>query len=97
MDDATDTTVSLSWMMPDSSDGDIIHYRVEYRPKLPCSKRTKSLSNTVTGLLPNTKYEFRVAAVTAKGCGPYSDTVCLSTISKFTSFLNRSHFGLIIA
>ena len=83
MDNATDTTVSLSWMIPDLSDGDIIEYHVEYRPKLPCSKRTKSLSNMVTGLLPDTEYEFRVAAVTAGGYGPYSDTVCYSTTSKF--------------
>ena len=70
-------------MVPRMSNGAITGYQLEYRPTGDESYSSQALSlltGTVTGLSPSTEYQFRVAAVTVSGRGPYSDTVYCSTI-----------------
>ena len=87
MNNTADTTVTLSWMEPSMENGMILTYQLEYRPvggdqRFTLSNYT-SLSTTVTDLFPSTEYEFRVAAFTRVGSGPYSNTVVSITTSKF--------------
>ena len=88
MDNTADTTVTLSWMGPSMENGMILTYQLEYGPvdddrRFELSQNFTSLSATVTGLSSSTEYEFRVAAFTRVGSGPYSNTVVSITTSKF--------------
>ena len=88
MNNTADTTVTLSWMEPSMENGIIIVYRLEYGPvggdqRFGLSQNLTSLFATVAGLSPSTEYEFRVAAFTRVGSGPYSNIVTSITTSKF--------------
>jgi len=83
---ATSTSLAVAWNAPRESGGfPITNYRVRYR-KLGALSWSEfvhpvsaSLSLVVTGLLPETSYEFQVAAVTVLGTGPWvSDYVSAS-------------------
>ena len=84
----TYTTVTLSWMPPMMPNGILIQYDLEYTEEgntlfsrifLSFSQR----SHTITELTPGTTYQFRVAAVTIVGRGPYATTIDRTTLSKF--------------
>ena len=70
--DVTDTTVTLSWMPPDPPNGIITSYRVQYKRSDHSSYSSidtmnTDLTYTVTGLITNTEYDFRVRADAAVG------------------------------
>ena len=80
----TDTTMSLSWTLPQMPNGIITHYQVQYRRSDSSSSSSTftSLSTTnviltytVTELTSNTEYVFRVRAFTVVGHGPSSNEV----------------------
>ena len=78
--DVTDTTVILSWMPPDSPNGIITRYQVQYRiansnDTYGNNEVTTDLTYTVNGLTTNTEYEFRVRAFTVVGRGHPSNIV----------------------
>ena len=77
--DVTDTTVTLSWMMPDPPNGIITQYQVQYRISnggfFGNNQVTTDLTDTVTGLMTGTQYDFRVRAFTVVGRGPPSNVV----------------------
>jgi len=80
----TNTSVTLSWTAPNMSNGIIIHYNIEYKETHESLYNQllsfgTSLNATITWLSPNTTYQFRVAAVTVAGCGPYTDEINLTT------------------
>ena len=84
MENGTFTTVTLSWLAPNVSSEIVIEYQVEYRRSSDSSFSHQSTSNnhlttTVTGLSPNTEYQFRVAAVSAVGCKNSTDFITYST------------------
>ena len=84
VDSVTDVTVTLSWMEPDPTNGDITEYQLQYRlcspPNSPSSVETVStLTHTVTGLVVNTEYCFRVRAVTRVGNGNWTTIFMAST------------------
>ena len=88
MDNTADTTVTLSWMEPSMENGMILTYQLEYGPvgdyqRFELSQNSTLLFATVTELSSSTEYEFRVAAFTRVGPGPYSNTVVSITTSKF--------------
>ena len=77
------------------ANGIIIAYQLEYDPaggnqRFTSSQNFTALSGTVTvlvtGLFPSTEYEFRVAAFTRVGCGPYPTIVRSFTTSKFLPY-----------
>ena len=68
----TDTTVTLSWISPETPNGIITSYRVQYKRSDRSSytsidTNTTDLTYTVTGLSTNTEYDFRVRANTVAG------------------------------
>ena len=77
----TETTITLSWKEPNPSDVPITGYEVEYRKrgeefkKVEKSLTHEDLTCEVTGLVANTEYQFRVAAINAAGRGPFTDVV----------------------
>jgi len=84
------TTVTLSWIAPNPSNGIITGYQLEYGTNNDSSlvslPSNDELTHTVTGLSSNTEYQFRVAAITVVGRGPYSDIVTQNTTSEFYRF-----------
>ena len=87
----TDTTVTLSWMLPVSPNGIITEYRVRFVRSDNNVNRTRDTMNnnlmyTVMGLASNTEYAFEVRAFTRVGSGPYSD----GTVTVHTSKLSVS-------
>ena len=77
----TNTTVSLSWMPPDTPNGIITQYQLQYRRSDNTTNITSlniandNLTYTVTGLSSNTEYVFTVRAFTAVGHGNASNEV----------------------
>ena len=60
-----------------------VQYRVAFSNQSFVSQNTTSLIYMVTGLSPFTEYEFRVAAATRVGLGPYTSVVTIFTAGKF--------------
>ena len=78
----TYTTITLSWMSPDTPNGIITNYRVQYRRTDSSSPdytsvdtNTNDLTYTVTGLSTNAEYDFRVRADTVVGRSEPSNVV----------------------
>ena len=69
----TDTTITLSWKTPDPANGNITHYQVDYKTVDGSYSSLQpfnvNLIRTVTGLISNTEYKFRVTAFTIVGKG----------------------------
>ena len=68
-------------MSPNPPNGIITQYHIQYR-KISSSyyysvyHRSSALSHTVTGLTPNTKYNFRIRALTKVGAGSFKYIEC---------------------
>ena len=90
--DVTDTTVTLSWMIPDPPNGIITQYQVQYRitggGSFSNNPVTTNLTDTVTGLMTATEYDFRVRAFTAVGRGSNSNVV--------TAFVGKLKYVLLL-
>ena len=77
----TNTTVSLSWMPPDTTNGIITQYQLQYRRSdsitniISLNITNDTLTYTVTGLSSNTEYVFTVRAFTVVGHGNASNEV----------------------
>ena len=92
-DRITETTITLSWKEPNPSDVPITEYEVQYRKggeefkikKVKKSLTHEDLTYVVTGLVANTEYQFRVAAINAAGHGPFTDVVTQFTSEPFCS------------
>ena len=81
--DIIDTTLTLSWITPDPPNGIITSYRVQYKRSdrniyLSTDTMTTDLTYTVTGLITNTEYNFRVRAETVVGRSNPSNVVTAS-------------------
>uniref|UniRef100_A0A8C2JVI8 Sortilin-related receptor, L(DLR class) A repeats containing n=1 Tax=Cyprinus carpio TaxID=7962 RepID=A0A8C2JVI8_CYPCA len=75
-DNAEDGTVLCSWSPPDKAHGLIREYIVEYSEKDSAewfSQRSTSTNAEVKNLQPSLLYRFRVAAVTSRGVGNWTD------------------------
>ncbi|KAL0973055.1 hypothetical protein UPYG_G00198300 [Umbra pygmaea] len=74
-DDREDGTVEVSWNTPDKTHGLIREYIVEYSETCVEWLSQRSLSNSaeVKDLQPSTLYHFRVAAVTSRGVGNWTE------------------------
>ena len=77
--DVTNTTVTLSWMLPNLPKGISTQYQVQYKRtgggSFGNNQVITDLTFTVTGLITDTQYDFRVRAFTVVGRGPPSDIV----------------------
>ena len=76
----TDTTVTLSWLPPDSPNGIIVGYQVQYRRNdssdfISLNTNDIALNYTVSGLTSNVDYVFSVRAYTTVGNGTLSNEV----------------------
>ncbi|KAL4608616.1 sortilin-related receptor [Arapaima gigas] len=75
-DNSQDGTVVCSWQPPDQAHGLIREYIVEYNGGSSTewtSQRSTSTSTEVKNLQPSALYRFRVAAVTSRGVGNWTD------------------------
>uniref|UniRef100_A0A674CL20 Sortilin-related receptor, L(DLR class) A repeats containing n=1 Tax=Salmo trutta TaxID=8032 RepID=A0A674CL20_SALTR len=74
-DNGEDGTVEASWSVPDKAHGLIREYIVEYSEKGVewFSQRSTGNGVEVKNLLPSTLYKFRVAAVTGRGMGNWTE------------------------
>ena len=80
MDSVTDGTVTLSWMIPNPTNGRITQYQLQYKRCSDGSYATlqplnNAVTRTLTGLTVNTEYCFRVRAFTEVGDGPWTNDV----------------------
>ena len=83
----TESEVTLSWKGPIPPDSSISEYEVQYRKSGEDHSKTRHSSTCqceVTGLIPATRYEFRVAPINSAGCGPFTEFVSQSTKRKFS-------------
>lgn len=71
--------VTLFWSEPDSNGSAITGYIIEYGDHTINTNDT-STEYTITSLEPETSYKFRIQAVNAIGCGPFSQHVKLLTL-----------------
>ena len=80
-------SITISWNEPDNGGSDIIGYTVDYAvvPSGTWQTQDSALVNnltktsTITGLTPDTQYNFRVAAVNSIGQGAYSANATATT------------------
>ncbi|XP_072027044.1 phosphatidylinositol phosphatase PTPRQ-like [Amphiura filiformis] len=76
----TDTaSITIQWLEPDPSHGVIIRYHIQYWMTSESMSTAMSAMNentafTLSGLLPNSNYSFRVQAETSAGRGDWSTT-----------------------
>jgi len=75
VDKVTDTTVTLSWIIPDPTNGEITQYELQYKSCADIGYNAlQPLNNAVTrmvaGLSNNTEYCFRVRAYSIVSLGP---------------------------
>ena len=96
----TYTTATLTWMPPAMPNGDIVEYHLEYRRTIDSHLQYSTLlptnnarNRTVTGLYPNTTYQFRVSAVTVVGRGNYTNIVKNTTLRKLFKNLPYSYIS----
>ena len=77
MNGVTDTTMTLSWMTPNPTNGIITQYQLQYRrcsdgSYITLQPLNNAVTCTVTRLSVDTEYCFRVRAYTVVGAGPYT-------------------------
>ena len=69
----TSITVTLQWMPPETPNGHVTHYSVQYGGRVIDyfgSNTLNGLTGTVEGLSPNTEYVLELRAHTRVGPGP---------------------------
>ena len=74
--------VTLSWMSPDTPNGIIIQYEVQYSVNSITSlvNFTDTLMGSVKGLSPSTIYTLQIRAYTRVGAGPFSNSISVITL-----------------
>ena len=74
--------MTLSWMSPDTPNGIITQYEIQYRVNATALlvNFTDTLMGTVKGLSPGTIYTVQIRAFTRVGAGPYSDRITVMTL-----------------
>ena len=84
---STHNTIFLSWKLPPSSSTSSIKYILEWKKVIEQSfSHVQNITATnfeVDELIPNTEYQFQVAAVDSGICGSFTDIVC-----QYTSMLS---------
>ena len=85
--------MTLSWISPNPPNGIITQYQIQYRRtssggSFGNSQVTTDLTDTVTGLVTGTQYDFRVRAFTVVGRGPPSNVV--------TAFIGKLKYVLLL-
>jgi len=75
------TFVTLSWMSPDTPNGIIIQYEVQYSVNSITSlvNFTDTLMGTVEGLSSGQVYTLQIRAYTRVGAGPFSSSITVTT------------------
>ena len=83
----------MTWVPPSKGqqNGEIVSYEVAYREKgsnsTVVSTTTQDMRYTAEGLTTDRVYQFKVAANTVNGTGPFSEGITVGTIPTGTSTL----------
>jgi len=72
--------VTLSWMAPDTPNGMIIQYEVQYSVNSTTSLVNLTDTGMVEELSPGTIYTLQIRAYTRVGAGPFSDNITVMTL-----------------
>ena len=73
--------VTLSWMAPDTPNGIIIQYEVQYSVNsTSLGNFTDTMMNAVERLSPSTIYTLHIRAYTRVGAGPFSNSITVMTL-----------------
>ena len=72
VDSVTPTSVTLQWMPPETPNGVITQYSIQYDGIVISDFGNKTLNGTVEGLSPNTEYALQLRAHTRVDQGPPS-------------------------
>lgn len=79
----TATELRLNWSEPESNGSKILHYRIEYSERTPCSIEISTKENvnefTIKNLASETSYKFKIQAVNEIGAGQWSVPLKLTT------------------
>ena len=84
------TSATISWFEPLSNDGPITDYAIYYKTvsasgwTLATDGVSTATTATITGLTPNTDYQFQVKAINAYGQSTPSQTVTDAILPKYT-------------
>ncbi|XP_061538012.1 sortilin-related receptor isoform X2 [Phycodurus eques] len=83
-DNSKDGSVDVSWSPPDKGNGLIREYIVEYSEQTAIewmSQRSTTNSTEVKELQPDIQYKFRVAAVTSRGLGNWTEVKSITPLT----------------
>ncbi|XP_061637060.1 sortilin-related receptor isoform X1 [Phyllopteryx taeniolatus] len=83
-DNSKDGSVDVSWSPPDKGNGLIREYIVEYSEHTAIewmSQRSTTNNTEVKELQPDTQYKFRVAAVTSRGLGNWTEVKSITPLT----------------
>uniref|UniRef100_A0A672MHS8 Ephrin type-A receptor 7 n=1 Tax=Sinocyclocheilus grahami TaxID=75366 RepID=A0A672MHS8_SINGR len=86
-ENASQNSVTLFWHEPAHPNGVILEYDIKYYEKdneqqSYATLKSKNTSAKVSGLKPGTSYIFQIRARTSAGCGRFSQSVEIQTVSK---------------
>ena len=90
----TSTSVTLQWMPPETPNGVITGYSVQYGERVIANFGSKTLMGTVEGLSPDTSYVLQLIAHTRVGRGPPASLsvktgmLLILQYSKITNYLH---------
>ena len=80
----SDTTINLSWIMPNNGGCSITGNYIEYSGNSSLATGLSTSGDSqylLSGLVEDTEYTIRIAGINAVGIGPYSTGYTISTIS----------------
>ena len=66
----TTSSVTLQWMPPETTNGVIMRYSIQYGDTVINTFGNNTLMGTIEGLSPDTEYKLKLKAHTSVGAGP---------------------------
>ena len=91
-------SLTLSWMAPDTPNGDITHYELWYRRNgnesfnVTSNIMDTTMMHSIDGLTPGVTYVVKLRAYTRVGPGPYVTQIVATELErKYLTYLLATH------